>query len=100
MTFKLKLSKKNQGAIPVSVLRELGLEPNQENDLIIYKNLNGEYVIATPLQMFNKMKGSLANSLSKETKEKLSKMTTEEITTEEKKALIQAVTEKAKSGKI
>jgi hypothetical protein len=88
MTYKVKLSKKNQGAIPVAVLRDLDLEPNQENHLIIYKNLNGDYFIGTQHQMLKKLAGSLGQKLSLKVKEKVSNMSFDEVVTAEKQAAI------------
>ena len=84
MTYKVKLSKKNQGAIPVAVLRDLDLEPNQENQLIIYKNLDGEYFIGTQQQMLKKLAGSLGQKLSTKVTKKVSKMSLDEVVKAEK----------------
>ncbi|MEI6728376.1 MAG: hypothetical protein WCK98_01915 [bacterium] len=86
MTYTVKLSKKNQGAIPVEVLRKLDLVPNQENSIIIFQNLTGDFIVATPQQMLAKLKGSLGKKVSGKVKAKLPKMTMEEILIAEKNA--------------
>ena len=59
MTYKVKLSKKNQGTIPVAMLSELGLKPNQENQLVFYKDIDGKIVVASPAQIIQRTKGKL-----------------------------------------
>ena len=86
MTYQLKLSKKNQGTIPVDMLRNLGLEPNQENILIIFQSLDGDFIIVTPKQMLDRLAGSLSKKLSSKVKAKLAKMTPEEILEAEENA--------------
>jgi len=86
MTYQVKLSKKNQGTIPVDVLRKLDLQPNQENNVIIYQAMNGDFVIATPQQMLAKLQGSLGKKLSSSVKAKFAKMTPEEILAAEENA--------------
>lgn len=98
MTYKVKLSKKNQGTIPVAVLEDMGLQPNQSNALIIYKNIDGNYFIGTQMQMYQKLAGSLGKKLSPKVKTKLAKMTEEEILEAEKQAVIDGFTAKHKRG--
>ncbi len=86
MTYKVKLSKKNQGTLPVALLKTLGLSPNTENTLIIYEDINGNFVIQTLKHMVNSIQGSLGKKLSSKTKTKLAKMTPEEIIEAEKNA--------------
>lgn len=86
MTYQIKLSTKNQGTIPVTLLKTLGLDPNSENTLIIYKDTNGNFVIKTSEQMLADVKGSLGKKLSIKVKNKLAKMTQEEILEAEKNA--------------
>lgn len=86
MSYKVKLSKKNQGAIPVDVLWDIGLTPNQENELVIYKNFKGDYFMGTQLQIVQGLRGSLGKKLTSKVKSKLAKMTPEEILEAEKNA--------------
>jgi bifunctional DNA-binding transcriptional regulator/antitoxin component of YhaV-PrlF toxin-antitoxin module len=87
MSYTVKLSKKNQGAIPVDILRYLGLEPNQENVLVIYQNINGEIIITTSKLMIDKLAGSLGSKVPQSVKQRNGKLTADQLIEEEYKSL-------------
>jgi bifunctional DNA-binding transcriptional regulator/antitoxin component of YhaV-PrlF toxin-antitoxin module len=61
MTYKLKLSSKNQVTIPVALLRELDIDLTKasDNNLLIVKNLQGKYELVNPFEMLKNLQGSL-----------------------------------------
>ena len=65
MAYKVKLSKKNQGTIPVDVLEDLGFVKNTANNLLILvKDIRGGYRLVNQLQEIQNMAGSI-NSIEK-----------------------------------
>ena len=65
MAYKVKLSKKNQGTIPVDVLEDLGFVKNTANNFIILvKDIRGGYRLVNQLQEIQNMAGSI-NSIEK-----------------------------------
>lgn len=77
MAYKVKLSKKNQGTIPVDVLEDLGFTKNTENNFIILvKDIRGGYRLVNQLQEIQKMAGSLTvpKNTKVETTEDLEKL--------------------------
>ncbi len=77
MAYKVKLSKKNQGTIPVDVLEDLGFQKNVENNyLILVKDIRGGYRLVNQLEEIKKMAGSLPipKNLRAETNEDLEKL--------------------------
>lgn len=69
MSYKLKLSSKNQVTIPVALLKDLNLNStkktktskkgDQDTYLIIVKNLQGKYEIVNPYEILDNLQGSL-----------------------------------------
>ncbi len=64
MTYKLKLSSKNQVTIPVALLEDLQIKKSKTkgkstNHLLVVKNLNGNYEIVNPYEMLSDLQGSL-----------------------------------------
>ena len=61
MAYKVKLSKKNQGTIPVDVLEDLGFQKNVENNyLILVKDIRGGYRLVNQLQEIKNLAGSVS----------------------------------------
>jgi hypothetical protein len=61
MTYKLKISSKNQVTIPVALLKELDIDVSKtsQNSLLIVKTIHGEYQIVNPIEELKKLQGSL-----------------------------------------
>lgn len=59
MTYQVKLSKKNQGTIPVKVLEELGMPKNSSQYVLLVKDIRGGYRLVNQLQEIQKMAGSI-----------------------------------------
>jgi bifunctional DNA-binding transcriptional regulator/antitoxin component of YhaV-PrlF toxin-antitoxin module len=61
MTYKLKLSSKNQVTIPVALLKALDIDmsKNSQNSLLIVRTIHGEYQIVKPIEELKKLQGSL-----------------------------------------
>jgi hypothetical protein len=77
MAYRVKLSKKNQGTIPVDVLEDLGFQKNVENNyLILVKDIRGGYRLVNQLEEIKKLAGSLAipKNLRAETNEDLERL--------------------------
>lgn len=89
MTYKLKLSTRNQVVIPVEFLKNIGLQPNQINDVVIYKDIDDRWIIATNSQLTQKFASSLKNKLGAKVKAKLAKMSAQEILDAEKNSVSQ-----------
>ena len=87
MTYKLKISSKNQVTLPVDFLREFGLESNQEPNIIIYKDINGSFIIKKSEQIFRDLAGSLNKSSI--IKEKQKGLTPEQIIELETKSILE-----------
>jgi bifunctional DNA-binding transcriptional regulator/antitoxin component of YhaV-PrlF toxin-antitoxin module len=85
MSYKVRVSKKNQATIPVDFLKELGLIPNQINQLVFYKDMDGDYVLSTSSHVLDKSKGVL--KVSNELKTKLQGKTLDQIIALEQSAI-------------
>jgi len=77
MAYRVKLSKKNQGTIPVDVLEDLGFQKNVENNyLILVKDIRGGYRLVNQLEEIKKLAGSIPipKNIKAETNEDLERL--------------------------